>query len=190
MTILPLYPCVFRLVFRLNEPPQAFVQGLSLLYPKPFLEQSSMDKAGKQVLNAKLFRKALILRGRESKAKGIAPFSLLTIWKQTLAVITHRVPLERLTILFDHFDSGKSVIVVTGLDDILVHHSNSVNLKEGLKCKILSVPGAGHGANEQCHMEVNSALDQNIVLAVMGSENAEHGAESSSTASLRLASKL
>jgi len=153
---------LLRTVYAIT-PQEQLVQGLSLLYPKPFLEEEQMHPTTREpVLNAKAFRKALILRGVEGKKKGIRPFSMLTVWNQAIAVASHCVSTERLAILNAHFEGGKHILVVTGTDDILVHPTNSDALQSGLDCRILRLPGAGHGANEQCAAEVNAALEENI----------------------------
>jgi hypothetical protein len=44
-----------------------------------------------------------------------------------------------------------------------VHHGNATVLRDGLEAHFLLLPGAGHGANEQCAPEVNAALLANIL---------------------------
>ena len=124
---------------------------------------TSEDPVTKQnVSNAKLFKRALIKRGIQGKNKGIKAFPLATVWRQVFAVMTHHVDSSRLEILHKHFELGETALVITGTDDILVHPSNSTKLRDGMKAQFLELPGAGHGANEQCASEVNAALDLNV----------------------------
>jgi len=148
-----------------STPQEQLMNGLSLLYPRPFLLETSINpKTEKEELNAKMLRRALISRGARGQEKGIKPFPLWTVWRQALAVLTHRVSASRLQKMKKHF-GPRGVLVITGLDDILVHSDNSAALHDALQGGLLLLPGAGHGANEQCVDDVNAALENHIRAA-------------------------
>lgn len=145
-------------------PQEQLIAGLSLLFPRRYLGASIINPVTqKEELNARRLRRALISRGVRGQDKGIKPFPLWTVWRQALAVMTHRVSTSRLAQMRRHF--GPHALVITGLDDILVHYENSALLHQELQGGLLLLPGAGHGANEQCADDVNAALEKHIRAA-------------------------
>eukprot|EP00947_MAST-08B_sp_MAST-8B-sp1_P002556 g2556.t1 len=152
--------------FMSSSPQAQLDNGLRLLFPTPFLEESQADaKTGKVETNYKLLRRSLIARGTRSyeaaRAAGVPPFRLTTVLKQAMAVTTHRVSAGDLRRLGEHF--GEAALVVTGDSDILVHRRNASILSDGIpEARLVTLPGAGHGANEQCAVEVNAAIEDNV----------------------------
>ena len=138
--------------------------GLKLLYPSKFLDESSPHpETGVQTLNFKLFRSALIRRGMQAKQDGMPAQRFASIVKQGFAVATHNVSREELAHISKELKGN--VLVVTGDEDILVHPRNADRLADGLKAELIVLPGAGHGANEQYADEVNQAIERRVLLA-------------------------
>jgi pimeloyl-ACP methyl ester carboxylesterase len=156
--------------FLTPDPKTQLKNGLSLLYPAKFLEaqDSTHPETGAKETNFKAFRRALIKRGIESKKAGMPPQRISSIFKQAFAVFTHNVSEAELNYISDVVLKG-NVLVLTGDEDILVHPNNSIRLSHGLKCKIITVPGAGHGANEQVAQFVNEMIEKNIRGLLKGS---------------------
>lgn len=152
--------------FLSSDPQLRLKNGLKILYPEEFLNESSLNPETRQLeLNFNRFRRALIVRGQKRLAAGMPALPIATVFKQAVAVATHNVDTSRLSMMGDHF--GDAILVVTGDSDILVHQRNSVMLAKGLNAdiesrRLLVLPGAGHGANEQCEAEVSAAICSNI----------------------------
>ena len=132
---------------------------LNLLYPDSFLSTTVVHPQTKQVFsNYEVLRKTMIRRAIEEKNKGMKPVNLSTIIKQVLAVTTHHVTESELKNIAKKLNGN--VLVVTGDEDILVHPKNSEKLNNALNCQFLSISGAGHGAFEQSHEEINQAIEK------------------------------
>lgn len=148
--------------FTTQDPREQLKRGMAVLYPQGFLEGSSLNPTtGEEESNFVRFRRALIERGKLAQREGNKALPFSTVVKQALAGASHRVSSERLAYLRRHF--GDAVLVVTGDSDILVHPRNSGVLAEGLKATLLTLPNAGHGANEQCAAMVNDAIQRNAL---------------------------
>jgi pimeloyl-ACP methyl ester carboxylesterase len=148
--------------FTTNDPREQLKRGMEVLYPEAFLEGRSLDPTtGKEESNFVLFRRALIGRGKRAKLEGNKPLPFSTVLKQGLGVASHRVSSDRLASLARHF--GDAVLVVTGDSDILVHPMNSEVLAKELNATLITLPNAGHGANEQCAVVVNDAIQKNAL---------------------------
>ena len=104
-----------------------------------------------------MYRRALVQRGRQAIRDGRKALPFSTVVKQAAAVATHRLASADLARLAAHF--GPAVLVVSGDSDIIVHPRNASVLAAGLPgSTLLSLPIAGHGANEQCADVVNEAI--------------------------------
>lgn len=156
-------------IFTTSDPRERLKRGLQVLYPAEFLEQQHSNDPKASETNEEVFRRALISRGRRAIADGSRnAVPLSTAVKQGLAVATHRLSQADLRALGDHF--GPAVLIVTGDSDILVHPHNSTVLASPLdQSTLLTLPAAGHGANEQCAEEVNKAIKRNILRGVLRS---------------------
>lgn len=162
-TIIPTGGVTLIQTFTSRDPKDQLIAGLKLLYPENCLREACIDPTtGKETQRFVLLRRALISRGKQTKKDGMPPLKLLSVIKQGFAVATHHVNETKLRALADHF--GDAAIVVTGDEDILVHPENSRKLSGGLGCKLLVLPGSGHGANEQCLEEVNQAIRDVVAL--------------------------
>lgn len=149
--------------FTTRDPRQQLKSGLKLLYPEAFLDQESFNVEKQEMEpNFKRCRRALIMRGVAAKEEGMAPAQLTSVVKQALAVMTHRLPATALADLGRHFGT-EGMLVVTGDEDILVHMDNATELAAGLGCPVTTLPGAGHGAIEQCAADVNAAIKRTIL---------------------------
>jgi pimeloyl-ACP methyl ester carboxylesterase len=151
--------------FLTTDPRAQLAAGLATLYPREHLDTTyfNEDKQQHEPYLAK-YRRALVQRGKQGVKDGMPDTPLTTVFKQALAVATHRVPADALRRLSrERFQGGQRALVVTGDADILVHHGNATVLRDGLEAHFLLLPGAGHGANEQCAQEVNAALLANIL---------------------------
>ena len=136
--------------------------GLSVLYPEEFLERHVYnEEKDTHETNFHKFRRTLITRGKAARNDGMPPQSRYSPVKQGLAVITHRVSHKSLQRMSRHFKDAS--LVVTGNEDILVHHSNSHVLRDGLDGTLVMIEQAGHGANEQHPETVNEAILDNIL---------------------------
>jgi pimeloyl-ACP methyl ester carboxylesterase len=125
--------------FLSSSPSAQLDGGLRLLYPAPFLARDGAAKVNAKTgatevqPNYTIFRRALIARGRQSRAAGMKPPGAGTLAKQALAVATHRVSAADLRRIGRHF--GDAVVVLTGDADILVHAGNASVLAGGIKVR-------------------------------------------------------
>jgi pimeloyl-ACP methyl ester carboxylesterase len=139
--------------------------ALLTMYPQSFLDQEvTHPETGQLTTNFNIFRKRLIKRAVVEKEKGIPQPSLTTIIKQTLAVTTHYTSPEDMQRIKKRVHGN--VLVITGDDDILVHSANSLKLHQGFNCKLVVIPGGGHGAFEQFADQVNAEISQLIDQAI------------------------
>jgi len=146
--------------------------GLAVMYPSQFLEQEvKHPETGLMTTNFQLYRKILIKRALEEHAKGIAPPALKSVIKQGFAVATHRVTMNDLAEISKSLNGN--VLVITGDQDILVHMKNSERLCTGLNAKSVILPGAGHGAFEQCSELVNSEIESLILRSKRKEDSAK-----------------
>eukprot|EP00510_Aplanochytrium_minuta_P003184 CAMPEP_0184022152 /NCGR_PEP_ID=MMETSP0954-20121128/10423_1 /TAXON_ID=627963 /ORGANISM="Aplanochytrium sp, Strain PBS07" /LENGTH=278 /DNA_ID=CAMNT_0026304447 /DNA_START=166 /DNA_END=1002 /DNA_ORIENTATION=- len=149
--------------FTANSPRARLKNGLKLLYPREFLNQTTVnEETGEEETYFSKLRKALIERGVRNKEAGMQPPAISSLIKQALAVATHRVSNENLKRMSRHFQDA--ALVITGDSDILVHPQNSNTLRLGLRAKLLILPLGGHGANEQFPEKVNGKIYENILL--------------------------
>jgi len=148
--------------FLSSDPNERLKSGLKLLYPEEFLDkQTYNEEKGEHEHNFRKFRRALIKRGMEGKELGMPSIPFSTVFKQALAVTSHRVSYDSLAKLGQHFGPGS--LVITGGSDILVHHDCSKVLKKGLNAKLIVLDDAGHGANEQHAETVNNAILEAVI---------------------------
>ncbi|GBG31012.1 Protein ABHD8 [Hondaea fermentalgiana] len=126
---------------------------LQLMFPSTYLE--ALDEVSGKT-NADIVRSVILGRTEASAQEGRKYMDFPIFVKQALAVMTHRVPTQRLKQL----GSILPVLVVSGDSDILVPDANSHLLAReiGSNAELLLIPGAGHGASEQCADEVNPAI--------------------------------
>ena len=136
--------------------------GLSVLFPDEFLEQTVYNEdKGTHETNFHRFRRTLIKRGNAARSDGLPPQSKYSPIKQALAATTHHVSRKSLQRMRRHFKDAS--LVITGDQDILVHHSNSHVLRDGLGGTLVMIENAGHGANEQHPETVNQAIVDNVL---------------------------
>lgn len=148
--------------FLASDPRERLSRGMQILYPEDALNDTIFNPTTMETeTRGNALRRTLMERGRQALRDGTRPLRLSTIIKQAVAVMTHRLGDRDLRYLSDHF--GDAILIVTGDKDILVHGHNSVVLYNGMRpATLLIVPGAGHGANEQCPNIVNRAIEANI----------------------------
>jgi pimeloyl-ACP methyl ester carboxylesterase len=164
----------------LSSSPQE--NALQVVYPQTFLKQTSVNpETGRMELNLTRFGGGLQQREKKRQAAGIPDIPLCTIFKQFGSCVSHYVDNSRLKKMGAYFGAG--VLVVTGDEDILVNCKNSEMLAHGLIVdgksggQLLVLPGAGHGANEQCADAVCAAIRRNIERGVSVRKQAQQRAQ-------------
>lgn len=157
-------------IFTARDPKVSIKNGMEVLYPRSFLDQTSLDpESGKEVSNFKLYSKALIKRGVADRESGMPRLNFSSVVKQGLAVVTHNVGQDGLARINGRL--GDAMTVVTGDEDILVHPFNSQILCQSLtNARLVILPGSGHGANEQCADRVNQEIYNNILRGAVRSQ--------------------
>jgi len=141
--------------------------SLNVMYPSTHLnDELKHPETGQNTTYLNLYKKTLIRRALAEREKGIQAPPLTSVMKQVLAVISHNVPKEELDAIATSVNGN--TLVITGDDDILVHSANSVRLHDGLKGRLVWIKGAGHGAFEQSHQQVNAEIERLIRTAREG----------------------
>jgi pimeloyl-ACP methyl ester carboxylesterase len=145
--------------------------GLLTLFPQDFLDapvpvpaagamEPGAEGGAPAEMNFERMGRALVERAMQARMDGCPPSKLKSIIWQVPAAMLHYVSYERLGRLRKLHAQGKmDLLVVTGDKDILVHIRNSHCIAEALDCPLLTLRGAGHGANEQCALEFNIQLE-------------------------------
>jgi len=147
--------------FLSRDPKVQLQAGMQILFPEEFLNQTNFnEEKGEHETNLEKFKRTFILRGKRSREAGAPATPALTIFKQMFAVTTHCISHADLELMSRHF--GHSGLVISGDQDVLMHHSNSEILHKGLKGRYLLFEGAGHGVQEQFANELNKTLLENI----------------------------
>jgi len=94
------------------------------------------------------------------RVKADPPSRLTGFIGHVLAVFTHHVDRERLRTMSQ---SQIPITILTGTNDLLVHHSNSYYLNEILTpAEFIVWEGAGHGVAVEKFAEFNEALIRNF----------------------------
>ena len=107
--------------------------------------------------------RALLERALQARVDGCPPSKLRSIIHQVPAAMLHYMSYERLGRLRRLREEGRmELLVVSGDADILVHIRNSQCIAKALDCPLLTLHGAGHGAQEQCAQEFNIRLEEMV----------------------------
>jgi len=128
---------------------------LDTLYSPEFLETEHDDGRKKKDYVTQLYL---------DRVKADPPSTLSGFVGHISAVFTHDVPTARLEIIKN---SGIPILIITGDNDHLVSHQNSLFLKEALNpAEFLLLEGVGHGIHTEKFVQFNEALMRNFQRGV------------------------
>jgi len=124
--------------------------SLQMLYPEDYLNQVRDSNGNNLETNRQYLFKRLMER-----RKNVPPITKAGMQGQLAAVNSHHITDEELLKLKN---AGFKILLMSGDNDGMISHTNSLAMKDQLGAELVLFKGVGHGILEQCDTEIRAKM--------------------------------